>query len=114
MIFPKRVALVVVLLFAALAGCLPAGVQDDATLVCIREHESANLPNPWAAYNPDGPYYGAYQWLQSSWDTAVVAVGRPELVGRHPIEPDVGRTDQDAVTLAYHRQVGDGPWGNRC
>jgi hypothetical protein len=95
-------------------ACLPQVRQTAPVLVCIRSHESANLPNPWAAYNADGPYYGAYQWLQSSWNSAAAAVGRPDLVGLAPIEPGVSRWDQDEVTLAYHDMVGDGPWGNRC
>lgn len=96
------------------ASCIPLARQNDPTLVCIRSHESANLPNPWAAYNPAGPYYGAYQWLQSSWDSAAATVGRVDLVGLPPIEPQVSRWDQDEVTLAYHHLVGDGPWGNLC
>jgi hypothetical protein len=88
--------------------------SNDPVLVCIRSHESADWPNPWAAYNPTGPYYGAYQWLQGSWDTAAAATGRPDLVGSPPIEPSVAWYDQDAVTLAYHQMTGDSPWGNRC
>ncbi len=107
-----RAALIAIVLLTGLSACLPR--QNDPTLVCIRNHESASLANPWAAYNPGGPYYGAYQWLASSWDTAAAAVGRGDLVGKHPVEPDVSRWDQDAVTLAYHRLVGDGPWGNLC
>jgi hypothetical protein len=88
--------------------------RNDPTLVCIRAHESANLANPWAAYNPDGPYYGAYQYVQSTWDNAAQLAGRPDLAGRTPMEPYVDGFDQDTVTLAAHRAWGDGPWGNRC
>lgn len=112
----ERIRLLLILMVFAVStiACLPRDAGSDPVLVCIRSHESANLPNPWAAYNPAGPYYGAYQWLASSWDTATQAVGRPDLTGRHPIEPDVSRWDQDSVTLAYHHMVGDGPWGNLC
>lgn len=109
-----RLRLLVAMLAACGSLCSCSLVQNDPALVCIRGHESANLENPWAAYNPSGPYYGAYQWLQPSWDAAAAEVGRPDLVGRHPMEPDVSRFDQDAVTLAYHRAHGDGPWGNHC
>jgi hypothetical protein len=88
--------------------------ENDPVLVCLRSHESANLSNPWAAYNPAGPYYGAYQWLQGSWNSAATATGHSNLAGLQPIEPTVSRWDQDAVTLEYHHMVGDGPWGNRC
>lgn len=88
--------------------------MKNPTLVCIRSHESANLPNPWAAYNPDGPYYGAYQFLQGTWNSAAEAVGRGDLVGLPPMEPYVAWYDQDEVTLAYHALVGDSPWGNMC
>lgn len=88
-------------------------VQSDV-LACIRSHESGNLPDPWAAYNPAGPYYGAYQWLQGSWNVAAAAVGRGDLVGLPPMVPSVSPGDQDMVTLAYHNMVGDGPWGNMC
>jgi hypothetical protein len=88
--------------------------SNDPVLVCIRGHESAAWADPWAAYNPSGPAYGAYQWLQPVWDTAAAATGRPDLVGLPPMEPSVSWYDQDAVTLAYHQMVGDGPWSNMC
>jgi hypothetical protein len=97
----------------SLSGCALAR-QSDPTLVCIRGHESATLANPWAAYNAEGPYFGAYQYTQTTWNTAASAVGRADLVGLEPMEPYVSRWDQDAVTLAYHKLVGDGPWGNEC
>lgn len=101
------------------AGCVPAAPpanpwRDDPVLVCIRSHESANLPNPWAAYNPEGPYYGAYQYLQGTWNEAAATVGRHDLVGIPPMEPYVSGDDQDYVTYEIHQLWGDGPWGNRC
>lgn len=89
--------------------------ENDPRLVCIRSHESANLPNPWAAYNPTGPYYGAYQYLQSTWNNHAALAGRPDLIGLPPIEPAVSRWDQDAVTLNYLAVTGDwSPWGGPC
>lgn len=89
--------------------------ENAPELVCIRSHESAGLPNPWAAYNPDGPYYGAYQYLASTWANIARAEGRPDLAGSVPQEPYVSRWDQDEVTLAYLRSTGDwSPWGGPC
>jgi hypothetical protein len=94
-------------------NALQGGGSDSPVLACIRGHESRDYPNPWAVNTGNG-YFGAYQWLPGSWNSAAGAVGRPDLIGRLPYEPVVSRADQDSVTLAYHNMVGDGPWGNRC
>jgi hypothetical protein len=88
--------------------------QQNPILTCIRAHESANLANPWAAFSPAGPYYGAYQYDRGTWNAAASATGRADLVGRAPMEPGVSRWDQDEVTLGYHAITGGSPWGNTC
>lgn len=92
------------------------GRSNDPRLACIRSHESASVtPTPWHAYNPAGPYYGAYQYLQGTWDNVARSVGRPELAGIPPVEPYVGRWDQDDVTIRYLDATGDmSPWGGPC
>lgn len=92
-------------------------VSPDPVLVCIRAHESANVrPTPYHAYNPAGPYMGAYQYLQSTWDWAAAFAGRPDLVGKPPMEPYVYWMDQDSVTLAVYHWAPNGPghWGWVC
>src|SRR5206468_12598816 len=37
--------------------------HDEPFLVCVRNHESSGN---YQAYNPDGPYYGAYQDRKST------------------------------------------------
>lgn len=93
-----------------------AARSNDPRLVCIRSHESRDvLPTPWHAYNAAGPYYGAYQYVQGTWDTHAQLAGRPDLVGLAPIEPSVAWYDQDAVTLHYLDATGDwSPWGGPC
>lgn len=90
--------------------------SNDPRLVCIRSHESANVqPSPWHAYNPAGPYYGAYQYLQGTWNNHAALAGRPDLIGKPPIEPTVAWYDQDAVVLNYLEVTGDwSPWGGPC
>lgn len=105
----------VALYFAAINAARTARANDPR-LVCIRSHESANVtPTPWHAYNPAGPYYGAYQYLQGTWNNHAELAGRPDLIGKPPIEPYVAWFDQDAVTLNYLTVTGDwSPWGGPC
>lgn len=110
----KRTAILLLAIVPVLVvACKPAPHPDR--LACIRSHESANLPNPWAAYNPAGPYMGAYQYLQSTWNSVAAEQGRHDLVGRPPMEPYVSRYDQDFVTGTYIETHGNTkPWGNTC
>src|SRR5262249_36755050 len=52
--------------------------HDDPFPVCPRTTESGGT---YAAYNPAGPYLGAYQFLQTTWNSAANHAGRLELVG---------------------------------
>ena len=114
----KKVFLLLTIIFVAFAfaGCGPSAPQPDA-LACIRSHESANVtPTPWYAYNPAGPYSGAYQYLQSTWDNHAEEAGRPDLVGKPPIEPYVYAEDQDFVAGTWIENHGGStsPWGGGC
>ncbi len=84
----------------------PPPARPDTTaalLACIRQYEGA-----YTSVNPDGPYYGAYQFSQGSWDDAVTAAGHPEWAGRLP--SDAPPAIQDEAALALLRQRGLDPW----
>lgn len=57
-------------------------------------------------------YWGAWQFLQSTWDSNAAAMGRPDLVGQVP--NGVSPADQDAVAAFLYSQRGNAPWGGRC
>ena len=89
-----------------------AGVHphhDDPFLACTRGIESGGN---YAAYNAAGPYLGAYQFLQSTWNSAANHAGRPELIGV-PANT-ASQYDQDDVAWALYQWQGAGPWGGRC
>jgi septal ring factor EnvC (AmiA/AmiB activator) len=97
----------------AAAPAPPAGTgvsahHDDPFLVCIRNRESGGN---YAAVSPDG-YYGAYQFLPSTWDATAVHAGRAELAGVLPSRASV--FDQDEIAWALYQWQGKGPWGGRC
>jgi len=83
--------------------------HDDPFLVCVRNHESSGN---YQAYNPDGPYYGAYQFLQATWDATANHMGRVELIGVHPTQ--ASPYDQDDVAWALYQWRGSAPWGGIC
>ena len=89
---------------AASAGS-PSG---DAFLACTRAHESSGN----YSINTGNGYYGAYQFLQSTWNSTAAAAGRPDLVGVSPANAAPG--DQDQLALFLYHQQGAGPWGGRC
>jgi hypothetical protein len=62
----------------------------------------------YRAYNPAGPFYGAYQFLQSTWNSIVGAAGYPQYVGTRPdlAPPYV----QDAAAVALYNRSGPGQW----
>src|SRR5207245_6761889 len=55
--------------------------HNDPFLVCTRGIESKGN---YQAYNASGPYYGAYQFTQSTWDSTANHAGRGDLVGVDP------------------------------
>jgi hypothetical protein len=81
--------------------------HDDPFLVCTRAHEGS-----YTSYNPAGPYMGAYQFLQSTWNGAANHAGRSDLVGVPP--NTASEYDQDDVAWALYQWRGAGPWGGRC
>jgi len=83
--------------------------HDDPFLTCVRARESGGN---YQAYNAAGPYMGAYQFLQSTWDGAANHIGRSSLVG---VRPDQASPfDQDDIAWGLYQWQGAGPWGGHC
>jgi Transglycosylase-like domain len=78
-------------------------------LVCTRGIESGGN---YRAYNGSGPYMGAYQFLQSTWNATATQAGRGELVGVDP--RDASEYDQDDMAWTLFQSKGKGPWNGRC
>jgi hypothetical protein len=98
-----------------LAGCFPAQAPDELRnqpfLVCTRAHESDGAGG-YQAYNRSGPYLGAYQFLQSTWNATAHHGGYPWLVGvdpRHATDHE-----QDVMAWELYLWQGKAPWGGRC
>lgn len=81
--------------------------HDDPFLVCTRAHEGS-----YTSYNPAGPHMGAYQFLQSTWNSAANHAGRSDLVGVPP--HTASPYDQDDVAWALYQWQGAAPWGGSC
>jgi hypothetical protein len=89
-----------------------AGVHprhDEPFLVCTRTRESSGN---YAAYNPAGPYLGAYQFLQATWNSAANHAGRPELINVPPNA--ASQYDQDDMAWTLYSWQGSRPWGGLC
>jgi peptidoglycan hydrolase CwlO-like protein len=82
--------------------------HDDPFLVCTRARESDGI---YTVVSPSG-YYGAYQFLPSTWDSTAVHEGRLDLVGVLPSR--ASQFDQDETAWALYQWQGKGPWGGRC
>jgi len=83
--------------------------RDDPFLSCTRHRESRGN---YSVVNPSGPYLGAYQFLQSTWNVTAQHAGRTELVG---VPPNVASVyDQDDMAWALYQWQGTGPWGGAC
>jgi hypothetical protein len=78
-------------------------------LVCTRGIESKGN---YQAYNSSGPYYGAYQFDQSTWNGTANHAGRGELVGMDP--RNASEYDQDDMAWTLYQWRGKGPWNGRC
>lgn len=83
--------------------------HNDPFLVCTRGIESHGN---YQAYNPSGPYMGAYQFTQSTWNSTANHAGRGELVGVDP--RNASEYDQDDIAWTLYQWQGKGPWGGRC
>jgi hypothetical protein len=75
-----------------------------SVLACIRFHESTDT---YTDATGNG-YFGAYQFLPSTWDTAVTGAGYPEYAdGRADLAPS---WVQDAAAVWLAENVGWGQW----
>ena len=83
--------------------------HDDPFLTCVRQRESGGN---YSVVNPAGPYLGAYQFLQSTWDVAASHEGRSDLVGV-PANT-ASEYDQDETAWALYQWQGAAPWGGSC
>ncbi len=83
--------------------------HNDPFLVCTRAHESGGN---YQAYNASGPYYGAYQFSQSTWNATANHAGRGDLVGVDPRQ--ASEYDQDEMAWTLYQWQGKGPWLGRC
>jgi hypothetical protein len=78
-------------------------------LACVRQHESGGRYN----INTGNGYYGAYQFLPSTWNATAQRAGRSDLVGVLP--SNASPADQDAMAQALYATNGRQPWaGNGC
>jgi hypothetical protein len=83
--------------------------HDEPFLVCTRTRESGGN---YSAVNPAGPYLGAYQFLQSTWNASANHAGRTDLIG---VPANLASPyDQDDVAWALYQWQGARPWGNLC
>ena len=83
--------------------------HDDPFLSCVRARESGGN---YSVVNPAGPYLGAYQFLQATWNGAASHDGRSDLVGvpANTASP----YDQDEVAWSLYQWQGTAPWGGSC
>lgn len=84
-------------------------VSISGFLACVRQRESRGN---YSVVNPAGPWYGAYQFLASTWNVTAQHAGRLDLVGVIPSQASPG--DQDAMAMALYQWQGSGPWGGSC
>jgi peptidoglycan hydrolase CwlO-like protein len=104
---PAPAPVVVVAAPAAPQGVHP--MHDHPFLVCTRNRESRGI---YTVVSASGLYYGAYQFLKTTWDVTALHAGRPSLVGVVP--NTASEYDQDDLAWALYRWQGNSPWGGRC
>jgi hypothetical protein len=98
-------------------GAAPVGTSTDVAdpslnsfLQCVVQAESGGN---YGAVSPNGLYMGAFQFSQSTWNSAAAAAGLSGLVGVAP--NTASKADQDAVAVALYALDGQQPWlGDRC
>jgi hypothetical protein len=83
--------------------------HDDPFLVCTRQRESGGN---YQAYNAAGPYLGAYQFSQTTWNGTANHAGRGELVGVDP--RNASQYDQDDMAWTLYQWRGKAPWNDLC
>jgi hypothetical protein len=103
------IRLAVALTAGAVATACVHPAHDSAFLACTRGIESHG---DYQAVNPAGPYWGAYQFLQSTWDETARHAGWLHLVGVRPDQASV--FEQDAMAQHLYEWQGKAPWNGRC
>jgi septal ring factor EnvC (AmiA/AmiB activator) len=97
----------------AAPGYVPKGGthphHDDPFLVCTRQRESGGN---YQAYNAAGPYLGAYQFSQATWNGTANHAGRGDLVGVDP--RNASQYDQDDMAWTLYQWRGKAPWNDLC
>ena len=83
----------------------PVSGLSAADLATLRNCESGGN---YSAYNPAGPYMGAYQFGQSTWNSTANWLGRGDLAGMAP--SDASPAVQDAMAVGLWRKSGPGQW----
>ncbi len=83
--------------------------HDDPFLACVRGTETGGN---YASVNPAGPYLGAYQFLQATWNSGANHAGRVDLIGVPP--NTASEYDQDDVAWTVYQWQGKGPWHGQC
>jgi Transglycosylase-like domain len=79
-------------------------------LQCVVQAESGGN---YGAVSPNGEYMGAFQFSQSTWNSAASAAGLGWLVGVPPNQ--ASKAAQDTVAVALYALDGQQPWlGDRC
>lgn len=93
----------------AVAGTAAVAGTNDDVLACLRRRESGGN---YQAVSSTGLYFGAYQFMISTWDSTAGRAGRPDLIG---VRPDrASPADQDAMALALLDWQGKAPWNGAC
>lgn len=87
-----------------LDNCVYRAIADDAILAKIRDCESGGD----YAINTGNGFYGAYQFLQSTFDGAIERAGYPKYAGIRPdlIPPEI----QDLAASQLYAETGGTPW----
>lgn len=83
--------------------------HDEPFLVCTRARESGGN---YGAYNAVGPFLGAYQFLQATWNSTANHAGRRELINVPP--NTASQYDQDDMAWTLYQWQGSRPWGGLC
>ena len=84
--------------------------HNDPFLTCIRAHESGGN---YGVVNPAGPYLGAYQFLEATWNSTANHAGETQLIGVPANQASA--YDQDQMAWDLYQWQGKGPWaGDPC
>jgi peptidoglycan DL-endopeptidase CwlO len=83
--------------------------HDDPFLVCTRARESSGN---YGVVSASGMYYGAYQFLPTTWNVTASRAGRMDLIGVLPNQASA--SDQDEMAWTLYQWQGKAPWGGRC